>query len=53
MNLRVLSDLDLERQITSDGATWLDRELVSPNRTPLTAGRFRRRGQPRDGAAQG
>ena len=35
MNLRVLSAYDLDRQITSDGATWLDRELVSPNRTPL------------------
>ncbi|MGH7736042.1 MAG: DUF3363 domain-containing protein, partial [Gemmatimonadales bacterium] len=36
MNLRVLSTFDLERQVASDGATWLDRELVSPNRTPLT-----------------
>ena len=36
MNLRILSAYDLDRQITSDGATWLDRELVSPNRTPLT-----------------
>src|SRR5271157_80483 len=35
MNLRVLSAHDLDRQITSDGATWLDRELVSPNRTTL------------------
>jgi hypothetical protein len=33
-NLRVLSTYDLDRQITSDGATWLDRELASPNRTP-------------------
>lgn len=40
MNLRVLSTFDLERQITSDGATWLDRELVSPNRTPLTQAGF-------------
>jgi type IV secretory pathway VirD2 relaxase len=40
MNLRVLSTLDLERQITSDGGTWLDRELVSPNRTPLTQAGF-------------
>ena len=30
MNLRVLSIYDLDRQISSDGATWLDRELVSP-----------------------
>ena len=40
MNLRVLSTFDLERQIISDGATWLDRELVSPNRTPLTQAGF-------------
>jgi type IV secretory pathway VirD2 relaxase len=31
---RVLSTLDLEAQIKSDGATWLDRELVAPSRTP-------------------
>jgi uncharacterized protein DUF3363 len=42
MNLRVLSAYDLDRQITSDGATWLDRELVSPNRTPLTQAEFGR-----------
>ena len=35
MNLRVLCIHDLDRQITSDGATWLERELVSPNRTTL------------------
>jgi type IV secretory pathway VirD2 relaxase len=40
LNLRVLSTFDLERQINSDGATWLDRELVSPNRTPLTQAGF-------------
>ena len=40
MNLRVLSAYDLDRQITSDGATWLDHELVSPNRTPLTQAGF-------------
>jgi hypothetical protein len=40
MNLRLLSAYDLDRQITSDGATWLDRELVSPNRTPLTHAGF-------------
>ncbi|WP_187434991.1 DUF3363 domain-containing protein [Bradyrhizobium cytisi] len=27
--LRTLSTLDLERQITSDGATWLDRQLIA------------------------
>jgi type IV secretory pathway VirD2 relaxase len=40
MNLRVLSAYDLDRQIGSDGATWLDRELVSANRTPLTQAGF-------------
>ena len=40
MNLRVLSAYDLDRQIASDGATWLDRELVSLNRTPLTQAGF-------------
>jgi hypothetical protein len=32
--VRVLSTLDLEQQIGSDRATWLDRELASPSRTP-------------------
>src|SRR5579863_10277307 len=40
LNLRVLSAYDLDRQIVSDGATWLDRELVSSNRTPLTQAGF-------------
>ncbi len=40
VNLRVLSAYDLDRQVTSDGATWLDRELVSRNRTPLTQAGF-------------
>jgi Protein of unknown function (DUF3363) len=40
MNLRVLSAYDLDRQIGSDGATWLDRELVSANRTPPTQAGF-------------
>jgi type IV secretory pathway VirD2 relaxase len=39
-SLRVLSIYDLDRQITSDGATWLDRELVSRDRTPLTQAGF-------------
>ncbi|WP_249296577.1 DUF3363 domain-containing protein [Acidiphilium multivorum] len=30
-SLRVLSALDLEGQITSDGATWLDRQLLTPD----------------------
>src|SRR5262249_38481393 len=28
--------LDLETQIASDGATWLDRELASPSRAPMS-----------------
>ncbi len=40
INLRVLSACDLDRQIVSDGATWLDRELVSPKRTLLTQAGF-------------
>ena len=40
MNLRVLSAYDLDRQIASDGATWLDRELVSPHRTPFIQAGF-------------
>ncbi|MGL4263354.1 MAG: DUF3363 domain-containing protein [Afipia sp.] len=35
-SVRILATLDLERQIASDGATWLDRELASRRRTPLT-----------------
>jgi Protein of unknown function (DUF3363) len=31
-NMRILSNFDLDRQVTSDGATWLDRQLVSRNR---------------------
>ncbi|MFZ5747147.1 MAG: DUF3363 domain-containing protein [Pseudomonadota bacterium] len=30
-SVRVLSVLDLEKQIGADGATWLDRRLVSPD----------------------
>lgn len=29
LNIRVLSTFDLEKQITADGATWLDRRLVA------------------------
>ena len=31
-NMRILSNYDLDQQVTSDGATWLDRQLVSRNR---------------------
>ncbi|WP_265517918.1 DUF3363 domain-containing protein [Nitratireductor luteus] len=40
--LRTLSAVDLEAQIGSDGATWLDRELVSPDRTTLAPRGFGR-----------
>ena len=40
MTLRVFSNLDLEAQIGAGGATWLDRELTSPNRTPLVQDGF-------------
>jgi hypothetical protein len=33
-DVRVLSRLDLDRQITANAATWLDRELVSDTRSP-------------------
>lgn len=39
---RTLSTFDLNRQIGSDGATWLDRELISRDRTPLTQAGFGR-----------
>lgn len=35
-------ELDLDSQVTSDGATWLDRELAAPNRTPLAQTGFGR-----------
>ncbi|MBQ8101689.1 MAG: type IV secretory pathway VirD2 relaxase [Afipia broomeae] len=35
-SVRILATLDLEQQIASAGATWLDRELASRQRTPLT-----------------
>ena len=40
--VRTLSTLDLQAQIGSDGATWLDRELVSRSRTPLADAGFGR-----------
>ena len=36
------SAFDIERQVGSDGATWLDRGLASRNRTPLVAAGFGR-----------
>jgi type IV secretory pathway VirD2 relaxase len=40
--VRSLSTLDLQAQVGSDGATWLDRELVSRSRTPLAGAGFGR-----------
>ena len=40
--LRVLSGFDLERQIASDGATWLDRQLAVRATVPMTASGFGR-----------
>ena len=41
-SVRILSTLDLDRQIGSDGATWLDREMAAPNRTVLANSGFGR-----------
>jgi len=38
--LRVLCAYDLDRQVTSDGATWLDRQLLSRDRGGLATGGF-------------
>ena len=42
VTVRVLSTLPLEQQITTDGATWLDRELVASNPAPLRDAGFGR-----------
>ncbi len=39
-SLRVLSALDLEAQIHSDGATWLDRQLLARDPVPVVQGGF-------------
>jgi len=41
-SVRTLSSLSLDRQVGNDGATWLDRELASPNRTALAESGFGR-----------
>ena len=41
-SVRTLSALSLDKQIDSDGATWLDRELTSPTCTPLAQSGFGR-----------
>jgi type IV secretory pathway VirD2 relaxase len=40
--VRTLSTLNLNQQVGSDGATWLDRELASRDRTPLSQAGFGR-----------
>jgi type IV secretory pathway VirD2 relaxase len=42
LRVRTLSTFDLERQIASDGATWLDRELVADKQTSLVEAGFGR-----------
>jgi hypothetical protein len=39
-SVRVLSAYDLDRQVTSDGATWLDRQLVNRDQGALTDAGF-------------
>lgn len=39
-SVRVLSALDLEKQIGADGATWLDLRLVSPDASDLASAGF-------------
>lgn len=39
-NMRLLSAYDLDRQITSDGATWLDRQLVKREQGALADAGF-------------
>jgi hypothetical protein len=41
-SVRVLSVLDLEKQIGADGATWLDRRLVMPDASDLAPAGFGR-----------
>jgi hypothetical protein len=38
--LRIICAYDLDRQVTSDGATWLDRQLLSRDRGALATGGF-------------
>lgn len=41
-SIRTLSTLGLDRQVGSDGATWLDRELVAKDHLPLADAGFGR-----------
>ena len=40
LNIRVLSSFDLEKQITADGATWLDRRLVGRSPSDIAPAGF-------------
>ncbi|WP_223216937.1 DUF3363 domain-containing protein [Agrobacterium pusense] len=39
-SIRVVSTFDLEKQIGADGATWLDRRLVTPDTSDITPAGF-------------
>ncbi len=39
-SIRVVSTVELEKQIGADGATWLDRRLVTPDASELTPAGF-------------
>jgi type IV secretory pathway VirD2 relaxase len=39
-SIRVLSGCDLDQQVSSDGATWLDRRLVGRDKSPLAMSGF-------------
>jgi len=39
-SVRIVSTFDLEKQIGADGATWLDRRLVTPDASDLTPSGF-------------
>ena len=39
-SIRVVSTVELEKQIGADGATWLDRRLVTPDASDLTPAGF-------------
>lgn len=40
VGLAVRSDLDIERQVTASGATWLDRQNIAREPVPLSEGGF-------------
>ncbi len=40
LGVRVLSPIDLDRQVTTNGATWLDRELLAKTPMPRVASGF-------------